>query len=163
MKIIRPELIAAVLLVSTLAAAQRSDPSMDDPGSKRSEETATERASRTGATRNEPNVDMRDDARMRDQDTFDKDRLHLRGEISDLRREVEVARDNAPERNRGKLDELVTRIDDLDTRTTAVEDPKEFRENKHKYTNELRKIRRELRGVKSRSGATQEPATPGLR
>lgn len=163
MKIIRPELIAAALLVSTFAVAQtRSDRSMDEPPSGRSEETPTERAARTGATRNEPNADMRDDARVRDTNTLEKDRERLRTDIADLRRDAESMRDGASDQNRGKLDGLIMRIDELDTRTTAAEDEKDFRENKHKYTNELRKIRRELRGVKSRT-TTQEPATPGQR
>lgn len=155
MKTIKPMLLAAALLAPCVAGAQtpRPDRSVDTDGTNTVEPTDTERAARTGATRNEPNgtysrtgtVD-----RSEGSPAFDKEREQLRSDIEGLKRESDTLRADTNAKGREKLDSLVSRIDELENRAVSADagTERDFNENKHKYKNEIKKIRRELRDVR---------------
>ena len=173
MKIIRPALIAAAMMLPFAAAAQTSRPDRGvdtDRTGTSDQDSATERASTTGGARTEPNDTSREVNEPREvrpgmpaagDSAFDRDRQQLRSDVTDLKTEVEDLRANSNEQGRAKIDALSRRVNDLEQRTISASDGSErdFNENKHKYKNELKKIRRELKDA--RKYRTEAPnATP---
>lgn len=166
MKLIRPALMAAVLLTPCLALAQtpRPDRSVDTDGTNTSDDagSATRRAGSTGATRNEPNESIpravpgaSDDTRSPE---FSKDSQQLTSDIASLREEITSLQSKTNTKGREKLDTLSTRLDQLQERATTATagSEKDFNENKHKYKNELNKIKRELRDVRKYRAMTPD-------
>lgn len=113
-------MIAVVLLVPCLASAQT-------PRDDRSIQTApgTQTAS-----------DKRDD--------------RLRVDIIEFKREVADAADTVAASARERYQSLAAKTDELETKAVAAADAGEraWRESRHNFKNELRKLRRELKSIK---------------
>lgn len=113
-------LIAAVLLVPCLASAQ-------SPRDDRAIETAP--GSETAA-------EKRDD--------------RLRVEIIEFKREVQDAASDVSDSAKEKYRTLAAKTDELENKAVAAADAgaRAWRESRHNFKNELRKLRRELKSIR---------------
>lgn len=137
MKIIRPALLSAVLLSPLAAFAQTApDRSVDQAPAADMNQAPTDV--------NVPSANKPYDVSTE----YGRNREQLQTELSDIKREVETLRANISDAGRERLDSLSTRVDELEARTMAVSDERDFNENKHKFKNELKKIRKDLKGAR---------------
>jgi len=101
----------------------------------------------------------------RDESKFDKERMDLQTEIAEIRRELTDLKVNSGDEATEKLNSLSIRVDDLENRTMTAGDDREFKENKHKFKNELKKIRKDLKAARKYRTSTPDvnqtaPLTP---
>ncbi|UPT74173.1 MAG: hypothetical protein M0D55_20560 [Elusimicrobiota bacterium] len=80
----------------------------------------------------------------------------LRVEIIEFKREVEEAADEVAVSAREKYKALTSKVDELETRAVSAADAGEraWRESRHNFKNQLRKLRRELKAVRSERDET---------
>jgi predicted nucleic acid-binding Zn-ribbon protein len=154
-------MLLAGALLAPLGAAAQTTPADRATDADAAAEPNPQQRSMNGA-RNEPigTENPRANASdVGDTSRFEKNKTQLNDDITDLKKRIEVLRANTTEQGREKLNALSSRVDGLQNRVVTAEDSeRDFDENKHKFTNEVKRIRRELRDVKRYRTIKSEPA-----